>query len=68
MSIALFALIGVALDAWLGTGPFWTIAFIALAAVGGFASAYYRYQFRSARQDEGKAWTRKSARDDRASA
>ena len=62
VSIAVFALIGVALDAWLGTRPLWTIVFIALAAVGGFLSAYYRYKFRSAQQDEGKAWTRKAAR------
>ena len=62
VSIVLFALIGVALDAWLGTQPICTISFIALAAIGGFATAYYRYQHRSARQDEGKAWTRRATR------
>lgn len=63
MAIAGFALVGVALDAWLGTRPTLTIGFIMFAAVGGFASAYYRYQARISRQDEGKAWTRKAARD-----
>lgn len=64
VSIAVFALIGVALDAWVGTRPLWTIVFIAFAAVGGFASAYYRYAHRSARQDAGKPWTRRAARAD----
>ena len=49
-------------DAGLGTRPICTVSFIALAAIGGFATAYYRYQHRSARQDEGKAWTRRAAR------
>ncbi|MFZ4516280.1 MAG: AtpZ/AtpI family protein [Acidimicrobiia bacterium] len=63
VSIALFAAIGVGLDAWLGSRPLWTITFIALAAVGGFASAYYRYQHRIEKQDAGKAWTRKAQRE-----
>lgn len=63
VSIAVFACIGIAFDAWLGTRPLWTIVFIAFAAVGGFATAYYRYQYRSARQDAGKPWTRKAQRN-----
>jgi F0F1-type ATP synthase assembly protein I len=62
VSIALFAVIGLAIDAWLGTRPLWTIVFVAFAAAGGFASAYYRYMHRSAKQDAGKPWTRSASR------
>lgn len=65
VSVVLFAFVGLFLDVRFGTRPLWTIVFIGFAAVGGFATAYYRYQFRSAKQDEGKAWTRKAMRDAR---
>lgn len=62
-AVTLFALAGAALDAWLGTRPTLTIVGIVFAAVGGFSSAYYRYQARVRSQDAGKPWTRKAARD-----
>ncbi|MCU1456943.1 MAG: hypothetical protein JWL73_1035 [Actinomycetia bacterium] len=64
----LFVFLGVWLDAKLGTRPLWTIALVLFAGAGSVATAYVRFQARSAKQDAGKPWTRRAQRaaaDDR---
>ncbi|GIU86822.1 MAG: hypothetical protein KatS3mg009_1337 [Acidimicrobiia bacterium] len=54
----LFALAGVALDRWLGTRPWCTIALAVLATAGTFVSTYYEYKAKMERAEEGKPWAR----------
>ena len=44
LALAVLAGIGFALDQWLGTTPWLTIAFTLVAAVGVFATLKYRYE------------------------
>lgn len=55
----LFALLGAALDGWLGTRPVLTVVFAVLAAAGMFVSTYYQYRARMDAADEGQPWARK---------
>lgn len=62
-SLLLFVLIGIGLDAWLGTAPWCAVGLSIFAGIGGLVTSWYRYQARIAEQDEGKPWTRKAARE-----
>lgn len=55
----LFALLGLALDAWLGTTPGLALTFAVLGVVGVFARAYYWYVATAEQADEGKPWARR---------
>jgi hypothetical protein len=57
-----FGLFGSWLDGRLGTSPVFLLALAAFGVVCSFASAYYRYEYRMARHDEGKPWARGSNR------
>lgn len=61
-SLLLFVLIGIGLDAWLGTAPWCAVGLSIFAGVGGFVSSYYRYKARIEEQDVDKPWNRKAAR------
>lgn len=43
LTLALFIVLGVVLDRWLGTTPVFTIALIAVAAIGSFIRMKYSY-------------------------
>jgi F0F1-type ATP synthase assembly protein I len=58
----LFVLLGVWLDAKMGTRPLWTITLVLFAGGAAVATAYVRFQARSAKQDAGKPWTRRAQR------
>jgi hypothetical protein len=58
----LLGLLGAWLDGFAGTRPILLLAFAAFGVAGSFASAYYRYEAKIARNDEGKPWARKAAR------
>lgn len=58
----LFGLLGAWLDSLAGTRPVLLLAFGAFGVACSFASAYYRYEAKIARHDEGKPWARKPAR------
>jgi hypothetical protein len=58
----LFGLFGSWLDGRLGTGPVLLIVLGAFGAACSFGSAYYRYEYRMAKHDEGKPWNRPSER------
>ena len=47
------------LDSQLGTGPGLLIGLAIFGVAGVFARAYYEYQARAARHDEGKPWARR---------
>lgn len=49
-------------DGKLGTGWVLTITLTAVAVVGSFATAYYRYVARVAQHEAGKPWTRERGR------
>jgi hypothetical protein len=51
---------GSLLDGVLGTRPLLLILLATLGVVGAFASAFYRYEARIAREESGKPWTRRS--------
>jgi F0F1-type ATP synthase assembly protein I len=57
----LLGLLGFAVDRWLGTGPVFMLALASLGVVATFVTAYYEYQARCAREDEGKPWSRRRA-------
>ena len=54
-------LLGAWIDSLVGTGPVLLLAFAAFGVAGAFASAYYRYEQKIARQEVGKPWTRRTA-------
>jgi F0F1-type ATP synthase assembly protein I len=56
-----FGLLGALVDSQTDTGPLFLILFAFFGVAGSFASAFYRYDSRIARQNEGKPWTRRSA-------
>ncbi len=58
----LFVFLGVWLDAKMGTRPLWTITLVLFAGAGSVATAYVRFQARSAHEDAGKPWTRRAQR------
>lgn len=57
---ALFALVGLAVDRFLGTTVVFTITFAVIGLVGVLARAYYWYQAEAARAEEGKPWARRA--------
>jgi hypothetical protein len=60
----LFGLLGAWLDSVAGTRPILLLAFGAFGVACSFASAYYRYESKMARHDEGKPWARKRATEE----
>jgi Putative F0F1-ATPase subunit Ca2+/Mg2+ transporter len=58
----LFGLLGSWLDGLLGTGPVLLVVLAAFGVACSFGSAYYRYEYRMAKHDEGKPWNRRSER------
>ena len=58
----LLGLLGWWVDGKLGTGPVLMLSLIALAVVGSFATAYYRYVARIAQHEADTPWTRKRGR------
>ncbi len=63
VTVALFVLVGLAIDALAGTRPWFTVGFAVFAAVGGTLSAWLRYQTRIAELDRDKPWTRRAERE-----
>ena len=55
----ILGVLGWFLDSQLGTGPGLLIGLAIFGVAGVFARAYYEYQARAARHDEGKPWTRR---------
>ncbi|GMU79229.1 MAG: hypothetical protein AMXMBFR46_20220 [Acidimicrobiia bacterium] len=55
----LLGLLGGVIDNVLGTGWVFAALFATFGVLGAFASAYYRYEARMARHDEGQPWTRR---------
>jgi len=53
-----FTLLGLGLDALLGTKPLFLLIGFAWGVVGTFASQYYKYKARSEAQEVGKPWAR----------
>jgi positive regulator of sigma E activity len=62
----LFGLLGAWLDGRAGTRPVLLLVFAAFGVACSFASAYYRYEAKMARHDEGKPWSRKRGPSDAA--
>jgi len=58
----LFGLLGAWLDSLLGTRPVLLLVLGGFGVACSFASAYYRYEAKIARNDEGKPWARKPHR------
>jgi positive regulator of sigma E activity len=58
----LLGLLGVWIDRIVGTGWVFAALLATFGVVGAFTSAYYRYEARMAKHDEGKPWTRRSTR------
>ena len=56
-----FGLLGWWVDSLVGTGPIVLIALAVFGVASSFASAYYRYEQKISRHDEGKPWMRKVA-------
>lgn len=56
-----FGAIGWLIDGQLGTRPLFTILFGVFGAVAAGAWLWAQYQETSARQDEGKPWTRRTS-------
>ncbi len=54
----IFALGGYALDSWLGTKPVLLLTLGIIGLVGCAVRTYYAYLAQSAREEEGKPWTR----------
>ena len=54
----IFTLLGLGLDALLGTKPLFLLVGFAWGVVGTFASQYYKYKARSEAQEVGKPWAR----------
>lgn len=55
----LLGLLGWFLDSRLGTAPLFLVGLACFGVVGAFVTFYFRYQAISAREDEGKPWTRR---------
>lgn len=55
----LFGLLGSWIDGRIGTHPLFLLALGAFGAACSFVSAYYRYEARMSRHDQGKPWTRR---------
>ena len=60
----LLGLLGAWLDGLAGTRPLLLLVLGAFGVACSFASAYYRYESRMARHDEGKPWARKGGPGD----
>jgi len=56
---ALLGLLGSWIDARTDTRPLFLLVLLGLGVIGAFASAFYRYEARMARHDEGKPWMRR---------
>ena len=54
-------LIGYAVDLWAGTRPVLMLVFGSFGVVATFVTAYYEYQAKVTRENEGKPWTRRGA-------
>lgn len=52
--------IGWLIDRSAGTSPVFLVIFACFGLIATFASFYYRYQAQTARNDEGKPWTRRT--------
>jgi F0F1-type ATP synthase assembly protein I len=57
----LLGFLGFAVDRWLGTRPVFMLVLGSLGVIATFVTAYYEYQARCAREDEGKPWSRRRA-------
>lgn len=55
----LFGLFGAFIDSRLGTGPVFLLVLGFLGLLGALLMAYYEYEARIARHDEGKPWARR---------
>jgi F0F1-type ATP synthase assembly protein I len=55
----LFALFGLWLDNWLGTGHLWVVVLSVLGITGVCIKTIYRYKEKVEREEEGKPWTRR---------
>lgn len=51
LSPVLLALLGLALDRWVGTVPLFTVAFAVIGFAGAAVSLYFRYQFEMAEHE-----------------
>jgi F0F1-type ATP synthase assembly protein I len=58
----IFTLLGLGLDALLGTKPLFLLLGFVWGVVGTFASQYYKYKARSEAQEVGKPWARERER------
>jgi len=56
----IFGLIGWLIDQKAGTGNLFLVIFAIFGLIGTFATFVYRYHAETARQDEGKPWTRRT--------
>jgi F0F1-type ATP synthase assembly protein I len=56
----LFGLLGAFIDSLLGTSPLFLIAFGLFGVLAAAVTAYYEYQGRIQRHDEGKPWARRT--------
>ena len=56
----LFALLGLWLDARLGTRPLITVLLLAFGVIGVVAKALYAYKDKVETEEEGKPWTRRA--------
>jgi F0F1-type ATP synthase assembly protein I len=54
----LFGLLGAVVDRWLDTAPLFLLVLGLVGVIGSCVTAYYEYEARIARHDEGKPWTR----------
>lgn len=54
-----FGLVGALVDSALGTGWIFVALFAAFGVACSFGSAYWRYEQRIAKHDEGKPWARR---------
>ena len=52
--------IGWLIDRSAGTAPFFLVVLALFGVIASFVSFYYRYRAQTARQDEGKPWTRRT--------
>jgi len=55
----LFGLLGAFIDSLLDTGPVFLLVLGLLGVFGACLTAYYEYEARIARHDEGKPWARR---------
>jgi F0F1-type ATP synthase assembly protein I len=56
VSPVLLALLGLALDRWLGTTPVFVIALAVVGFAGAVTLLYYRYKLEMDRHEEGAPW------------